>query len=240
MIRGLCDALLAAIVAPVCAACDAPLETPLDGAVCDSCWRRIPPPSPCVCRICGDALHTWRRDDPPTACARCTRRPRQITRGRSIAPYEGSLRAILHALKYSGRRSVAPRLADLMVQAGAEVLEGADFVVPVPLHPRRQWSRGFNQASDLAEHLGINVVHALRRRRATVTQTDLSEAARIANVRDAFSVKRRARVAGAIVVVVDDVSTTGATVDACARALLVAGAREVRALTAARAAARLP
>ena len=118
---------------------------------------------------------------------------------------------------------------------GADVLDGAVCVIPVPLHPSRRRQRGFNQAADLARHLGLPVVPALRRVRATATQTGLPAAQRHRNVRDAFAVTRAARgLAGTVVVLVDDVSTTGATLEACARVLKEAGVREVRALTAAR------
>lgn len=120
------------------------------------------------------------------------------------------------------------------------MLEGASICVPVPLHRARMHARGFNQAAELARHLGPPVAHALRRVRRTGSQTDLPAARRHANVRGAFALRGRVDVSGAVVVLVDDVSTTGATLDACARTLLEAGAREVRALTAARAVARLP
>jgi ComF family protein len=162
-----------------------------------------------------------------------------ISLGRSIGPYEGALREILQAFKYERRRSLARPLAALMTSPGADVLRGADFVVPVPLHMFRQYARGFNQAAELARHLERPVLHALRRTRATRTQTDLPEAQRHANVRGAFAVRGRVP-RNTVLVVVDDVSTTGATLDACAQVLLDAGAREVRGLTAARAAARLP
>ena len=119
------------------------------------------------------------------------------------------------------------------------VLEGAEALVPVPLHPRRQRERGFNQSELLAEALGrrarIGVAAAaLVRRQDTRSQTGLSAAARRANVKGAFAVRRRASIAGRVVVLVDDVLTTGATASACAQALRAAGAREVRLLTAAR------
>lgn len=160
--------------------------------------------------------------------------------GRAIGAYDGTLREILHALKYDRRRSVAEPLAARMAVAGADVLRGADLAVPVPLHFSRLYSRGFNQAAELARYLGLPVANALRRRRKTATQTDLPEPKRFDNVREAFALRWRIRVTGTIIVVVDDVSTTGATLDACARVLLAGGAREVRGLTAARAASRLP
>jgi ComF family protein len=150
------------------------------------------------------------------------------------------MRDILHALKYRGRRSVAKPLATLMTAAAPQVLAGADFAVPVPLHFTRHYLRGFNQAEEIATFVDVPMLRALRRVRWTATQTDLAEAQRHKNVRDAFAVRGRARVRvrGATLVLVDDVSTTGATLDACAAVLLEAGAKEVRALTAARAVSR--
>jgi ComF family protein len=142
-------------------------------------------------------------------------------------------------LKYDARRSLAARLAAMMRHRGADVLAGAACAVPVPLHRKRQRARGFNQAADLARHLGLPVRHALRRTTATVPQTGLPAARRHRNVREAFAATRAARtLRGRIVVLVDDVCTTGATLEACARALKVAGVEEVRALTAARVAGR--
>jgi ComF family protein len=233
------DALLAVILAPACAACDAPLEEPSRGPICGRCWRQIVPITPPVCDGCGDPLQSWRVISlEQGVCPRCRRRRHAATRSRAIGLYEGSLRGIVHALKYDGRRSVARPLATLMVECGRAVLEGVDVAVPVPLHRSRQRARGFNQAYELARHLGPPVVRALRRVRATPSQTDLPEARRHANVRGAFALARSAPVRGLCVLLVDDVSTTGATLEACARVLREAGAREVRALTAARVASQ--
>ena len=161
--------------------------------------------------------------------------PRPVDRSRAIGEYDGALRDIVHALKYDGRRSLARPLAAMMARNGADVLAGADAVVPVPLHPSRRRQRGFDQAMDLSNALGCELCVALRRVRATESQASLPAAQRHRNVRKAFQATRRAEsLRGAIVVLVDDVSTTGATLDACAVALKAAGVREVRALTAAR------
>ena len=173
-------------------------------------------------------------------CPRCRRRPPLVTLARSIGPYEGALRAIVHALKYDGRPTLARHLAVRMRALGAEVLDGADLVVPVPLHASRERARGFNQARELARHLASPLADALTRTRRTAAQADLPAAKRHANVRDAFAIRRGARVKGCTIVLVDDVTTTGATLNACAARLLAAGAKEVRALTAARAVARRP
>jgi ComF family protein len=160
---------------------------------------------------------------------------RGIDRARAIGEYDGALGAIVHAMKYEGRRSLARPLASLMRERGAHMLDGAHWLVPVPLHPWRRRRRGFDQAADLARHLGLPIQHALRRTRHTPSQTSLPAARRHANVRGAFCPTRRAgALRGAVVVLVDDVSTTGATLNACAEALKMAGVREVRALTAAR------
>ena len=114
-----------------------------------------------------------------------------------------------------------------MRERGADVLAGAACASRCRCTRRGGAQRGFNQAADLARHLGMPVVAALRRVRATATQTGLPAAQRHRNVRDAFAAdaRRRARSRGAIVVLVDDVSTTGATLDACARVLKEAGVR---------------
>jgi ComF family protein len=122
-----------------------------------------------------------------------------------------------------------------MYERCGELLAGADFVVPVPLYFFRRLTRGFNQAEDLCSALPLPISHALTRARHTRAQADLPAAARQANVKGAFRLDDRASVRGACIVLVDDVSTTGATLEACAQALLAGGAREVRALIAARA-----
>lgn len=242
MIRRVADALLAALLAPPCAVCARVLERPLDGAVCETCWNAVAGTVPV------------RRMSRVVACAA------------AIGEYDGVLREIIHALKYDGRRSVAPRLASLMALHGAEVLNGADALVPVPLHPARQRERGFNQAEDLARGIGLPVARLLRRARSTAPQVDLPASQRQRNVRHAFKAvdtgngrgtrasrraipsahaaerlrrstwlpPRASRIEGRILVLVDDVTTTGATLEACARELKRAGAKEVRALTAAR------
>jgi ComF family protein len=191
----------------------------------------------------------WRTTAAP--CPRC-RRIAGTLPVRVVGPYEGRLRDVLHAFKYDGRRSLAPSLAALVRSQAVDLLTGADLVVPVPLHWARRRVRGFNQAHDLASSLGPPVVAALRRTRATIAQTELTAGARRRNVRGAFAIAparyRRgcwsaaaregatvAAIAGRVVVLVDDVITTGATLDACAGVLRAAGAAEVRAVTVARA-----
>ncbi len=235
-IRAGLDAVLSVVLTSSCTACGELLEHPTRGPVCEVCWRSIRPITPPVCDRCGDPLPAWRLISVGLAqCPRCRRARPIVDRARAIGEYDGALRAVIHALKYEGRRSLARPLAALMRERGAAMLDGAACAVPVPLHRSRRRARGFNQAADLARRLGVPVVHALRRLRPTATQTDLPAARRHRNVRSAFGATRHARaIAGSVIVLVDDVSTTGATLDACARVLKDAGALEVRALTAAR------
>jgi ComF family protein len=166
--------------------------------------------------------------------------PSSISVAAAAGDYIGSLRDIVHALKYDGRRSLARPLAARMRTRGSSMLHDADYVVPVPLHPWRHVRRGFNQAADLAKALDLPLVHALWRKRMTTAQSGLSAAARRRNVHGAFALspllfrrRRDALLRDRVIVLVDDVRTTGATLSSCAEILLEAGAREVRALTAA-------
>jgi ComF family protein len=228
-------------LAPGCAACDGLLMRPLDSPVCPACWRGIAGLSPPLCAQCGDALNAWRDADP--RCARCRRQPPVYALARSAGRYEGSLRTIVHAFKYQRRRLLAAPLGALMREAGADLLAGADAVVPVPLHLVRSLERGFNQADDLCCALRLPVWRVLRRTRHGPPQAGLPAARRHGNVRDAFGLRWGAGHRGlrnTAVVLVDDVMTTGATVNACARVLLEAGVRSVGVLTAARAATPRP
>ena len=236
--------LVRVLLAPQCAACHDVLERPLLSPVCPACWRAIPAITPPWCARCGDALASWRASSP--LCPRCRRRESGLLIARSAGRYDGSLRLIVHAFKYDGRRALAGPLAALMRTAGADLLAGADAVVPVPLHPWRALKRGFNQADDLARHLGPPVWRVLRRRRLGPPQAGLPAARRHSNVRSAFALNplaltaRAARLRNRRVVLIDDVMTTGATLEACGRLLAEAGVRSVAALTAARALAGAP
>ena len=235
LLRTIWDAALAVLLAPPCAACQVALAAPSRGPVCPDCWRRIAHFTPPLCGRCGDPILSWRTLSLSAAlCPRCRRRPSALTACRAIGPYEGSLRAIVQAMKYQGCRSLAAGLAARMRSAAVDILEGADGVVPVPLHRARRRARGFNQAADLARGLNLPVIAALKRTRATPSQTGLPAARRHANIRGAFALRHGCDVRGMRIVLVDDVSTTGATLEACARVLMEGGASSVSALTAAR------
>ena len=208
------DGFVSIVLAPLCAACRRPLDEPTRGAVCASCWSAVVPVTPLGCG-----------SFPPS-----------ISLATAIGPYDDALKEIVHALKYDPRPTIARHLAACMREAGSAILSGADVIVPVPLHRSRERTRGFNQARALALHLGLPVLDALERTRKTASQADLPAAARQTNVHGAFALAvTSGDIANRVIVLVDDVSTTGATLNACAVPLLAGGAREVRALTAAQA-----
>ncbi len=188
-----------------------------------------------TCRVCGVPL-----PDGGERCFHCRKGPRAFRLCRSAGLYEGVLKTCLWKLKYGGRAYLAGPVGDRMAEtfAGTVEFREAAGLVPVPLHFWRERRRGYNQAVLLAERLsertGRPLLNVLYRRRATPSQTALDREERFRNVADAFQTRRGADVRGKTLLLVDDVCTTGATLEACARALKAAGARRVYALTAAR------
>jgi len=174
-------------------------------------------------------------------CTSCRRRAPGFDYARSAARYEDVVREALHAFKFRGRRALAAPLGDLLVEAMEGRLPAGvpALLLPVPLHPRRERERGFNQASLLAWRVGRAWQCPVRddvlaRAVATHSQTELDAPARRANVRDAFRLRRPELIAGRHVLLVDDILTTGATLSECARCLREGGAAAVGALTVAR------
>ena len=157
--------------------------------------------------------------------------------------YEDSLRELIHLLKYTRVKPLARTLGGYLLRA-LPVDTAFDAVVPVPLHWRRRWERGFNQAKLLAREVsrkrGVPLIEPLRRVRATTTQTGLTNAKRRDNVAGAFRVRRGSTIRNLRILLVDDVMTTGATASACASVLKRAGARSVTLLTLARVDRRIP
>jgi ComF family protein len=229
------DALLISLFDPACASCGGSLTPDRKGPVCAPCWASVRSVTRPWCATCGDTLGTWRVDD-VAQCPHCAQHPPAFDEARSAAVHADAMRHIIHAMKYGRHVGLARPLADLMRQTAGDWLNDA-VLVPVPLHTVRLWKRGFNQAEVLTATIGAPWMRLLRRRRLGRTQAGLHAAARRRNVADAYVVRRRYRRTAlpASVILVDDVMTTGATADACARVLKDAGVQTVRVLSAARA-----
>lgn len=192
-----------------------------------------------VCNRCGVPVDF--DVGPETECPACIARPPRWRRARAAFVYDDTSRSLVLDIKRAGRRDGLETLTRWMRISGSPLLEEATLIVPVPLHYTRLVLRGFNQSAWLAQSVGRETgilvsVDALKRTRRTPSQAGLSGRARRRNVSGAFAVRKgRARlVAGQHVVLVDDVLTTGATLNACVRALKRAGARQIDVLVLAR------
>jgi ComF family protein len=230
---------------PLCASCRTPLADP--GGLCPACWLRVSFIAPPYCERLGIPFPY--DPGPGILSMEAIADPPAYGRARAAVSYDDIARDLVHRLKYGDRLDLATSMGQWMARAGRALLDDADAVVPVPLHWRRMWGRRFNQAAALARVVasdsGVPVLTAaLRRVRPTSQQVGLSRSARAVNVQGAFAVTQggKAAIRGKRLVLVDDVLTSGATVDACARALLRAGAHNVDVLVFARvvAAAQIP
>lgn len=170
-------------------------------------------------------------------CALCRLGANGFDVAYSYGSYDGTLRTLIHLYKYDKIHTLAKPLGEFLVRTLPREAR-FDVVVPVPLHWRRRWQRGFNQSELLAKIVArrwnIPVVKAARRARATASQAGLTNAKRRANVQGVFKIKKRDAVAGKRILLIDDVLTTGATASSCARSLKRAGATHVTILTLAR------
>jgi ComF family protein len=236
-LRGVGRVVLDAALPPLCPACRRPVAD--DGGLCPGCWSQLSFITPPYCERLG--IPFAYDPGPGVLSMQAIADPPAYERARAAVRYDDIARTLVHALKYGDRLDLAPTLGRWMMQAGGALLAEADALVPVPLHWRRLWWRRFNQSAALAAVVAaqtkLPVAHAaLARVKATRQQVGLTKSERADNVQGAFRVRSEARadVKDRRLVLVDDVLTSGATVDACARALLRAGAAAVDVLVFAR------
>lgn len=223
-----------------CQICGVLLEKTGEKVVCGECLGRMKRVDSSFCLCCGVIFDGVGE---PHLCGDClTERP-PFTRHRSGGRYEGVVKDLILLYKYRGFEVLARTLADFVLRGPggeADLWSGIEAVVPVPLHPAKEKRRGFNQAALLAKALagrmGLPVVNGhLIKTRPTAAQTSLQAGERETNLRGAFRVRKAAGLAGKVVLLVDDVYTTGSTLRECSRTLKRAGVEEVRAVTIARA-----
>jgi Predicted amidophosphoribosyltransferases len=238
-LKDLGNAAFALLFPEVCQICEAERAGSDDGFVCSRCWSSVRFIKPPFCERCG--LPFSGEITTAFECANCGDVKLYFRSARSAVTTGGPVLEAIHRYKYQRALWFENFLADLLIrQAAAELKrERWDWIVPVPLHPTKQREREFNQAERLASFLGdatgipVNT-RLLRRVTPTPTQTQLTRQQRAANVRDAFVLRERTALSGKRIVVLDDVFTTGATTNACARVLRRAGAEEVCVWTVAR------
>ena len=234
-LRHAAAAAIGLVYPPTCTGCGAATAAP--HALCAACWSGLRLIERPFCERLGTpfaldlGVGTLLS---PAAIAE----PPAYGRARAVALYDGTARDLVHRLKYGDRLDLARTMARMMAGSGRELLDRADLLVPVPLHGLRLWRRRFNQAALLARVLGRIAgkpcaLRALARVRATRPQVGLTRRQRAENLQGAFRVTEagRPRIAGRRILLIDDVATTGATGNACTRALLRGGAAHVDLLT---------
>ncbi len=222
-----------------CFCCKAFLEEG-EKRVCADCLSKIRWILPPFCTVCGGPFVTPQVDSHP--CGACLTKKRYFTMARAVGIYEGPLQEAIHRWKYEGKVGLTPLFGAWMAERLSDHWHprSIDLILPVPVHKRRLRERGFNQAlllgRELSQRTGIPCkMNFLQKKRATPPQIQLSGEERERGIRNSFQVRRREELKGKTILLVDDVYTTGATVNECSRVLLASGARRVDVFTLAHA-----
>ncbi len=231
------QACLDLLFPPLCLGCGTSLGSSRPPLFCPGCQEKIIPLAPPFCTCCGRPLPAAAGQG--HTCGRCLTKPPAFTKARALVLYDGPIAEAIHRFKYQGETAGLATFAHLNTMAAPAVLSAPDLILPVPLHPTRLRQRGFNQAQRLAAAFFPNGRERLRselllRTRPTAPQTGMSGGERRRNLRRAFALSRPELVRNRRILLVDDVYTTGSTVNECAKVLRRAGATAVEVLTLAR------
>ena len=223
-----------------CLICKAALSPLSDKPLCDICWNKIERNLPPFCRICGKHLPSENQNH-AFACKDCQASSYFFKKARSVCVYDGVIKDCIHLFKYRSKLSLAKPLSKLMVDFAHNFLdmENIDLILPVPLANSKLRQRQFNQAKLLAKSISCAFSKELKDKllikiKPGVAQVNLSRAERLKNVRGSFKVRHQLLLKNKNILLVDDVLTTGATINECARMLLEAGAKRVGVFTLAR------
>lgn len=239
VLSSLSSAFVDLIFPPACHICKCQLKHSDPLHLCENCKDSLTPVSSPLCTVCGIPFTGTGTDHP---CGHCISSPPQWAAARSAYLYQGNCREMIHQFKYGGKAQLRRPLAQLMAEQLSSFVSDAavDLMIPVPLHKKRLQSRGFNQAVLLGESLSriwqIPLSRqGLIRTRVTKPQVELSHDERINNIKGAFKLHPSVDIAGKRILLLDDVYTTGSTLNECARELIKAGSGPVFAVTVAQA-----
>ena len=221
-----------------CKLCSCLLELPSEKVICQSCLDKLIPRRSYFCACCG---RFFDGSGESHLCLNCLKKMPSFACHRSCGHYSGRLKDTILLYKYRKYRVLGRELAQFVYSTlgqNRELWKDVEIIMPVPLHPKRKRKRGFNQAQVIAQEMarlkGIELIKGgLAKKRNTPPQTSLDRTHREENVKEVFRVKREREIQGKVVMLVDDVYTTGATMEACSLELKLAGAKEVRAITVA-------
>lgn len=236
-VRKIAQQFLNFLLPPACVACGSIVSS--EKGLCAECWGKVDFIEQPICAQCGRPFEFDPGDT--LSCAACLKKPPLYQRARSAVVYGEASRQFILSYKHGDRLDMVPSFVTWLERAGKSLINDADFIAPVPLHWARFLSRRFNQSAELARAIShvsdcVYTPQLLRRKKRTLSQAGLNARERARNVRGAFVVKpdNVQKIAGKRVLLIDDVLTTGATLNACAGVLLWAGASAVDVLTLAR------
>lgn len=231
------DLLFKGLLFPnTCAACGRTIDYPSQGAICKNCLGGIKKIMPPLCTICGNPFISGTGIN--HTCGDCIKDPPSYSLARAAFEYGGSIRNLIHRIKFYDDRYALKTLCEIVKQ-NMPAMPDPGVLIPVPLHAARLRQRGFNQTAELARRIfpdSVVALDMLARHKKTLQQTGLTSRQRRRNVEDAFSVTGKINHTDhAKITIIDDILTTGSTVNECAKALLKAGADQIEVFTVARA-----